>query len=153
MEAQYLQNSVGPILSEAIAKLFQHRIQDTNHPQDPIDFIGSYLLHHAATQAQFKKEQGHDARISDIQEALHKEKDEIADRMKFVREATVHIAQQRIEKLERIKREEEERIKLEQERLEREKQEAERLKADPNALYPLAEEDSEANDAAKADAE
>jgi hypothetical protein len=152
MEAQYLQSTVGPILSEAIAKLFQHRLHDTNHPQDPIDFIGSYLLHHASTQEQLKKEQSHDDRIVEMQNNLLQEKNDIKSRMRTVRDAAVEIAIQRQEKLDRIKREEEERIRLEQERLEREKQEAERLKADPNALYPLAEEESESAEA-KPDAE
>jgi hypothetical protein len=150
MESQYLQKTVGGVVSEAISELISYHLQEKGHPQDPIDFVAHYLLEHAAINKQLSNEREEELRVKNIQMKLQLEKSSLANHLKTVRLSVVEAALMRKEKQERLEREALQ--KIEEERILKEQQEAEaaekakmaEIVEEKHVEEPIVEETSEA---------
>ncbi|KAJ3379065.1 hypothetical protein HDU92_006926 [Lobulomyces angularis] len=113
MEANYLRQSVGPVLADAFASLYAHGIDSHNDPthphKDPIGFVGRYLLEHDRVQKEsalaiLKKQP-----LLELQKLLAEKKVEYS----FIRNQTYNELKRTLE--ERETRKEEEKKRLEDE--------------------------------------
>lgn len=86
MESEYLQQSIGPVLTDAITRLLQHQIHSPNHPQNAIEFIAGYLMqHHEHTQLQKLNQTEHE-RIELIRKEVVKERLVVEEELHAMRE-------------------------------------------------------------------
>ncbi|KAJ3408850.1 hypothetical protein HDV05_004741 [Chytridiales sp. JEL 0842] len=70
MDANYVKHTVGPVLNEAIANLLTHFVPNDPSNPNPIDFVGSYLLHHDALTVQLEADRKNSMELQMAKEQL-----------------------------------------------------------------------------------
>ncbi|KAJ3087569.1 hypothetical protein HK102_010755 [Quaeritorhiza haematococci] len=152
MDAQYLKQTVGPILALATADLFSHGIHkeadDPTHPhRNPIQFLGRYLLHWDAAQKSVAKQASEQTAISDIAQ-------KVTSRRKIEQELRQKVLGQMMKHLEERELERQRKKEAEEEEARRKKQQEEEEKAKELAMQKALEEEKlqEAKAAAAKDA-
>jgi len=120
MDSDYLKETVGPILSEAIGNLVLYGLSQN---RDPIVYVANYMLHHKATQRVIKEDLDKEKEIHDMFAQYEKKVENFNIIKKQNFEELKLATQKRLQKVELdLQREKEE---LENEKLKKAKEEQE----------------------------